>query len=205
MKLDLVVERPKKKAGRIIPITRSPYVIGRDEQCQLRPDKATVSKKHCAVLVRGERVFVRDLQSTNGTFLNQERIQEERELRDGDRLQIAGLELRIVLHGSGRGEPPGTADPPAASADEAAAAALLLAAEEGGPATGAVDEATDVPTGSTATLPPDDSHAGPEQSQGASSPVKPAPPPAASEEEKDSVSSAAQEILKRYRKPPSPS
>ena len=61
MQLDLVIERPRKKAGRTVPITLSPFLIGRDKHCQLRPANATVSKKHCAVLVRGERMFIHDL------------------------------------------------------------------------------------------------------------------------------------------------
>jgi predicted component of type VI protein secretion system len=203
MKLDLVVEKPKQKAGWTIPITLTPYVIGRDEHCQLRPANATVSKKHCAVLVRGERVFIRDLNSTNGTFLNDERIEEERELRDGDRLSVGRLRLRIVLQEPRPSEPPRQADSPAATDDETTAAALLLAVEEGGPGPGDLDllDPAEVPAGSTVTLPP-------EASASAAEPAKPDPgpgtatsPPAATEADQVSISAVAQEILKAYKKP----
>src|SRR6516225_5745048 len=97
MKLELVVLRPRKMAGRSIPITLSPFHIGRDPCCQLRPASSTVSMKHCALLVRGEQAFIQDFNSTNGTFVNAERVQGERQLRDGDRLKIGPIELRVAM------------------------------------------------------------------------------------------------------------
>jgi pSer/pThr/pTyr-binding forkhead associated (FHA) protein len=97
MKVDLVVEHPRKMAGKTIRITLPQILIGRDPECQIRPSSATVSKKHCAVLVLGGQAFIHDFNSTNGTFVNDERVEGERELRDGDRLRIAGLEFRVAL------------------------------------------------------------------------------------------------------------
>ena len=54
--------------------------------------------KHCALVVRREQAFVRDFNSTNGTFVNDERVQGEHELQDGDRLKIGPLEFRIALN-----------------------------------------------------------------------------------------------------------
>jgi pSer/pThr/pTyr-binding forkhead associated (FHA) protein len=98
MKVDLVVEHPRKMAGKTIPVTLPQILIGRDARCHIRPSSATVSKKHCAVLVLGDQVFIQDFNSTNGTFVNDERVEGERELRDGDRLRIAGLEFRVALN-----------------------------------------------------------------------------------------------------------
>ncbi len=69
MKLRLVVVGGVHD-GKAIPITVPQFVIGRDPQCQLRPASPAISKRHCAVLVRGTQVFVRDFGSTNGTFVN---------------------------------------------------------------------------------------------------------------------------------------
>src|SRR6516225_4172946 len=80
MKLRLVVNSPGKGEGKVIPITLSQFLIGRDPQCHLRPASALISKRHCAVLVRGEQAFVRDFDSTNGTSVNDESVIGEKEL-----------------------------------------------------------------------------------------------------------------------------
>jgi predicted component of type VI protein secretion system len=83
--------------GKAIPITAPQFVIGRDAQCQLRPNSSAISKRHCAVLVRGDRAFVRDFGSTNGTFVNDALLQGEVEIHDGDRLKVGPLDFRVAL------------------------------------------------------------------------------------------------------------
>jgi pSer/pThr/pTyr-binding forkhead associated (FHA) protein len=92
MKVNLVVLSEGKANGQKIPITLSQFVIGRDAQCHLRPASAVISKRHCAVLVRDGQVYIRDFNSTNGTFVNDEQV-AERSLRDGDVISLGGLEL----------------------------------------------------------------------------------------------------------------
>src|SRR5438128_5913478 len=96
MKLCLVVAQGVHE-GKVIPITLSQFLIGRDAQCQLRPASAAISKRHCAVLVRGTQVFVRDFGSTNGTFVNGELVQGEVELHADDRLKVGPLEFTVGL------------------------------------------------------------------------------------------------------------
>src|SRR5437868_10045760 len=97
MKLSLVVLTPGKMEGKPIAITLSQFVIGRDPECHLRPASALISKRHCAVLTRGETAFVRDFESTNGTYVNEERVTGERELHNEDRLKVGPLEFRVDL------------------------------------------------------------------------------------------------------------
>jgi pSer/pThr/pTyr-binding forkhead associated (FHA) protein len=96
MKLRLVVVGGVHE-GKPIPITTPQFVIGRDPQCQLRPASPAISKRHCAVLVRGAQVFVRDFGSTNGTFVNDEVVQGEAELHNGDRLKVGPLDFKVEL------------------------------------------------------------------------------------------------------------
>jgi len=96
MKLRLVVTGGVHD-GKAIPITLPQFVIGRDPQCQLRPASAAISKRHCAVLVRGGQVFVRDFGSTNGTFINGQLVQGEVEVHNGDRLKIGPLDFTVGL------------------------------------------------------------------------------------------------------------
>ena len=95
LKVQLVVTAEGPNKGRAIPLTGAKFMIGRDPDCQLRPASQAVSKKHCAVEVRGDKVFVQDIGSTNGTVVRGEVIQGEVEVKPGDALKIGPLEFRI--------------------------------------------------------------------------------------------------------------
>jgi pSer/pThr/pTyr-binding forkhead associated (FHA) protein len=97
MKLSLVVLTAGKSEGKAIPITLSQFLIGHDPQCHLRPASALINKRHCAVLTRGEQVFLRDFDSTNGTFLNEQPVKGEVELHDNDELKVGPLLFRVRL------------------------------------------------------------------------------------------------------------
>ena len=62
-------------------------VLGRSRECQVRLPDADTSRQHAKIVCERGRFVLHDLGSTNGTFVNGERI-EQRELRPGDRLQI---------------------------------------------------------------------------------------------------------------------
>lgn len=86
-----------KNAGHVIPIAVPEFLIGRGPECQLRPNTDRVSRKHCALVVEEGRALVRDFNSTNGTFVNGERISGERELKTGDKLKVGTLEFEVQL------------------------------------------------------------------------------------------------------------
>jgi pSer/pThr/pTyr-binding forkhead associated (FHA) protein len=83
--------------GKEIPISKAEFTIGRDAGCNLRPASQHVSKRHCILRVRGEQVFIEDLKSTNGTIVNDQPIQGEREVHDGDRVKVGPLDFVIKL------------------------------------------------------------------------------------------------------------
>jgi len=56
-----------------------------------------ISKRHCAILQREAKAFIRDFGSTNGTFVNNEPIKGEIELRNGDQLKIGPLLFEVRL------------------------------------------------------------------------------------------------------------
>ncbi len=61
-------------AGQIIDVRGGKLVIGREEDCHLRPDSEFVSRHHCALLLDDYTLRIRDLGSKNGTFVNGRRI-----------------------------------------------------------------------------------------------------------------------------------
>jgi pSer/pThr/pTyr-binding forkhead associated (FHA) protein len=69
-------------------------VVGRHRACEIRIESSRVSRRHCCLACDGAEVRVRDLGSTNGTWINRTRV-EKGFLRHGDVLGIA--HLRFVL------------------------------------------------------------------------------------------------------------
>jgi predicted component of type VI protein secretion system len=154
MKLSLVVLTPGKTEGKVIPITLSQFVIGRDPQCHLRPASAVISKRHCALLVRDGKVYLRDFDSTNGTFVNDQQVKGEVEVKNDDRLKVGpllfGLRVEMTTPPPVNRPTPAPAvkqaAPEEASDDESVAAMLLSLQDDSTSDSGSPGE---VPEGST--------------------------------------------------------
>ena len=86
-----------KSAGREVPVTGPEFLIGRSEECHLRPQSSRVSRRHTMIVVREGYVAVRDLGSSNGTYVNDEKIEGEKELKNGDQLKVGPLEFEVQL------------------------------------------------------------------------------------------------------------
>ncbi len=99
MEVKLVVANGKN-LGQEIPVTGPKFLIGRADDCQLRPRSDVISRYHCVILVEEGFVSVRDFGSKNGTFVNDEQIMGEQELHDGDRLRVGQLEFDVDLFGA---------------------------------------------------------------------------------------------------------
>ena len=153
MKLSLVVLNAGKASGQAIPIPTPQFVIGRDPKCNLRPASAMISKEHCALLVKDGKVFLRDFDSTNGTFVNDKPVKGSVALANNDILKVGPLTFKVVIEGAPAVSKPTPPPKPktATAENDDEAAALLLALEDDGPSP-AVETTTDeseVPGGST--------------------------------------------------------
>jgi pSer/pThr/pTyr-binding forkhead associated (FHA) protein len=71
-------------------------VIGRAVECDVVITSTRVSREHARLRRDGRKWFLEDLGSTNGTFLNDERLIRPMELRDGD--QIMAGEVTFIFH-----------------------------------------------------------------------------------------------------------
>ncbi|MCX8089330.1 MAG: FHA domain-containing protein [Verrucomicrobiae bacterium] len=80
--------------GRSHELTAEKTTIGRLEDNTFTIGDPSVSSHHCEVLLRGSEVIVRDLNSTNGTYINGERITEA-PLKPGQILRLGQVELRL--------------------------------------------------------------------------------------------------------------
>ncbi len=88
----LVVE----KTGKTIRLSKPVNTVGRSSDCDVTLKAADVSKQHCRLLWQAGAVVVEDLDSANGTCVNDEAITRA-VLRDGDVLKVAGHALRVRL------------------------------------------------------------------------------------------------------------
>ena len=91
------------KTMRRVPVETRPFRVGRRPGLELSLPSDLVSKEHAELVVEGAQLRVKDLGSTNGTFVNRERVSEAT-LRAGDILHFAHFEFRIGC-GSPEGEP----------------------------------------------------------------------------------------------------
>jgi diguanylate cyclase (GGDEF)-like protein len=74
------------------------YLLGRDDACHIRLEGEAISRRHAAIERDGVNYVVRDLGSTNGTFLNENRI-ECAALKSGDRLRLGKQIFKFVANG----------------------------------------------------------------------------------------------------------
>ena len=91
----LVVLEPREARGVRHALT-GPATIGREQSCTIvRPDDTFISGVHARFEQRGDALWVVDLKSTNGTFVNGQRLNGERALRRGDRVQTGSTVLEL--------------------------------------------------------------------------------------------------------------
>lgn len=72
--------------------------IGRREDCGLRIPANEVSRAHCQITVDDATVSVKDLGSANGTFVNDQRVNEQR-LKPGDVLRVGPASFTVQING----------------------------------------------------------------------------------------------------------
>lgn len=91
----LVALDPPELRGRVFPLSEE-VTLGRAAGCQVTLDDSYISQLHARVYARDGRWMVEDLGSTNGTYLNRQRVSGPMVLQAGDRIQVGNtvLELR---------------------------------------------------------------------------------------------------------------
>ncbi len=82
---------------RTIRITSSPFTVGRRNATSLTIDNPSVSGHHAELSIEDDQLFVRDLDSTNGTFVNGVRITTPCKVKHGDLVQFAQIVFRAGI------------------------------------------------------------------------------------------------------------
>ena len=88
-----VVIEPREERGHRFTLSNV-LTIGRDAECDIAmPSDTFMSGRHARIEVQPSGARIVDLNSTNGVFVNGKRVQGERGLRDGDRIQVGNTVL----------------------------------------------------------------------------------------------------------------
>src|SRR5881296_1644970 len=84
--------------GRTHELNVDKTTIGRVEDNTFQIAEPSVSSHHCEILLRGNDIVVKDLNSTNGTFINGEKVSES-VLKPGQSLRLGQIELALLTEG----------------------------------------------------------------------------------------------------------
>jgi adenylate cyclase len=90
----LIISSPDGKNG-ILELTKPVTTIGRGNANDLVLNDSSVSRFHAVIKLRDDAIFVGDRGSTNGILLNDEKISQETELKDGDIAVVGSYRLRL--------------------------------------------------------------------------------------------------------------
>lgn len=79
-----------------VPLSRLPFYFGRDEKVDYPIDQPNISRRHAELFIEGGQLLIRDLHSTNGTYVNRHAVDKPTALDHGDVIHIAETELRLI-------------------------------------------------------------------------------------------------------------
>jgi DNA-binding winged helix-turn-helix (wHTH) protein len=77
-------------------LTEGQYVLGRDPDLELFLDAQDVSRRHARISIAGEQATIEDLDSKNGTFIADRRLDSAARLEDGDVIRVGSVQLTFT-------------------------------------------------------------------------------------------------------------
>jgi EAL domain-containing protein (putative c-di-GMP-specific phosphodiesterase class I) len=89
------VSHPEEKW--MINISPLPFIIGRGDDCSLKLSDKWISRHHAEIRAGGDHLWVRDLESRNGTFVNNKMVEHAELLEDGDLLSLGKFKFQVKL------------------------------------------------------------------------------------------------------------
>ena len=78
-----------------VVVETDPFIVGRDEDCELTLTDKRISRRHFEIRRGGDLIWIRDLESTNGTFVNHKKIKQAELLEQGDIISIGKFKFCI--------------------------------------------------------------------------------------------------------------
>jgi HD-GYP domain-containing protein (c-di-GMP phosphodiesterase class II) len=95
MRFEFIV-RSGKELGRTVAVNSGQNIsLGRQKGCDVVVDDEAASRRHCTIAAREDACVVSDLQSANGTFVNEKRVVSQ-DLQRGDKIRIGSTVLEMI-------------------------------------------------------------------------------------------------------------
>jgi len=83
-------------AGGRVGLADGEYVLGRDPDLELFLDSPDVSRRHARIMIAGDEATIEDLESKNGTFVTDRRLEAATRLADGDSIRVGSVRLTFT-------------------------------------------------------------------------------------------------------------
>ncbi|RAL20267.1 GGDEF domain-containing protein [Lujinxingia litoralis] len=85
--------------GKMFKVDKAQATLGRSSRADIRVNDVGISRNHARVIAYGDDVFVEDLESANGTYLNGDRLLRRQQLKDGDKITLGSTTiLKFTYH-----------------------------------------------------------------------------------------------------------
>jgi predicted component of type VI protein secretion system len=88
-----------RSANTTLKLSEGVTSVGRHDDCWIRIKSSQVSRRHCEIFESGGRLTIRDLGSSNGTYVNGKRVLGQQALTIGDELTLGAVTLRVAKLG----------------------------------------------------------------------------------------------------------
>jgi len=90
-----------KKDGskKVFPVRNKATILGRRPDCDLCIPLQVISRRHCQISQETNLLKIRDLRSSNGTYVNGSKIENEMDAKPGDRIQVGPLTFTVQIDG----------------------------------------------------------------------------------------------------------
>ena len=87
------------QVGKLISVNHDKFLIGRSDECHLRPKSESISRRHCAIVRKDGKILLVDLKSRNGTIVNDKKLDPAKAkiLKDGDHIRVGKLEFVAII------------------------------------------------------------------------------------------------------------
>lgn len=92
VRLVMAKGRPREH---VIQLETTETVIGRHRECNLRVPSSDVSRRHCILRFQNGLLSVEDLDSTNGTYINGEKVTGQQVVQPGDLLEVGPVKFTV--------------------------------------------------------------------------------------------------------------
>ncbi len=86
--------------GRKYDLTKEVTIIGRSSKADIQIDQESISRNHAKLVNGANHVVIRDMGSTNGTYVNDEQITTDYQLRNGDLVKIGRTIFKFIAGGN---------------------------------------------------------------------------------------------------------